>query len=1033
MSAAMTTIQTATLLNNLDQVIMRLGFANHPGLIRSWKDYKGDTNRHILRQAFNTIGVHAVFGFSSHREDYSKYFSPILYFAAAKSDKEANSIHRQVWSQGIVPILIIATPDNLQVRKSLAPPQPSSILIPWDKLVETQTQALPPQLFSLTALSLSTSIVWNDFAANRRNRVDRALLDAIRSLNTEVCLHFPKLSEHPDLINAVIGRFIYFFVLLDRGIVTPSWISALIDKHGKPLCKTISDTFLHQQNDGSFDSVWPAKDTWALFDRIDTILNGSIFPIKARDRQRIPSGALHLIRRAIRHGDILEDGTRQLGFLDVSFATLRTETISAIYELFLHMESSSGKSDDGAFYTPPFLVDYILDQVDQIRQFSRESRTLDPAAGSGIFLVGAYRRILERTIPNTPFSFADLSMARELLEQLIFGIEHNPQAANVTRFSLYLTMLDYADNISIEELSDQMGGESLFPSLCQNIVNEDAFTINAPNKRQIGQFTHVVGNPPWHTIGKRANRKNAPTTEADDEPDASTQQSAKLYFNELDPFDCPVVNKRLSELFVWKILRDFLAPDGVLGLLVSTRSFVARTAHSFPNALARTTKLVGLANMSHFRYRLFKGSRSPAIAVFAQASEPTPLDVVWVYTPLLTSQPIGRDGHLWSIFVSDTDIRHYRLRDFTNHEDGWFRILMLRPLDQRFSMYLRLWSDKHQSTFGDFVERTGLKIKRGGSPAQTGLSDRLLLGATDWRSRLGLLPFSVDSYPHDEIENSEPYRSYTELFSGNIVLIPRHMKDVTFVSSPIAFRSSFNGLYAPEGTALSTVQASTMRSVSRFLNSNVARYLYTLFGKTWLLDRARLERNDLMDIPFPFEGLEDAELEQLSRLDEMELTTWFARRVGLSAIFVVAVQEYTNLRCGYEDSQIPASSFQSPHRQSLSDYEAVLKEQLLEEFGPETAIRCNVMPPVKYSNLAVIDVGFSPTSATGQGLEGQSREPVTDFMGKMGFNPYTHISYSPSESYAALTKPWTQVAWTIEQAYADALSITEEVLRSRSR
>jgi hypothetical protein len=110
------------------------------------------------------------------------------------------------------------------------------------------------------------------------------------------------------------------------------------------------------------------------------------FPSKKAERASVSDETLHLIHRVIRHGDRVSPGGRQLSFLDVSFATLRTETISAIYELFLSLELNGEKSDDGAFYTPPFLVDYVLDEIDRVSPFGRASRVLDPAAGSSFWL-----------------------------------------------------------------------------------------------------------------------------------------------------------------------------------------------------------------------------------------------------------------------------------------------------------------------------------------------------------------------------------------------------------------------------------------------------------------------------------------------------------------------------------------------------------------------------------------------------------------------------------------------------------------------
>jgi hypothetical protein len=60
--------------------------------------------------------------------------------------------------------------------------------------------------------------------------------------------------------------------------------------------------------------------------------------------------------------------------------------------------------------------------------------------------------------------------------------------------------------------------------------------------------------------------------------------------------------------------------------------------------------------------------------------------------------------------------------------------------------------------------------------------------------------------------------------------------------------------------------------VARFLDSHIARYLYALFGKTRLLDRARLEKNDLAGVPFPFAEVGDADLESLPSLSEERLT-----------------------------------------------------------------------------------------------------------------------------------------------------------------
>ncbi len=194
----------------------------------------------------------------------------------------------------------------------------------------------------------------------------------------------------------------------------------------------------------------------------------------------------------MRCGEILYRDGSQLGFFNVSFNVLRTETISAIYERFVSIEDAERKKDDGVFYTPPHLADHMLDRIEAMNPITETSRLIDPAAGSGIFLVGAYRRLMERHMPTDGWHPRAINRAKSLLLNVIHGIEKHGQAANVCRFSLYLTLLDYVGRASIEELVRAAGHEKFLPDLTDNIRSGDAFATNVPSAR----YTHVIGKPP---------------------------------------------------------------------------------------------------------------------------------------------------------------------------------------------------------------------------------------------------------------------------------------------------------------------------------------------------------------------------------------------------------------------------------------------------------------------------------------------------------------------------------------------------------
>ena len=75
----------------------------------------------------------------------------------------------------------------------------------------------------------------------------------------------------------------------------------------------------------------------------------------------------------------------------MTFAAIPVEAISAIYERFL---KGSDKLE-GAFYTPRFLAELVLDVALANSPSLLGLRCLDPACGSGIFLVGLFNRMAE--------------------------------------------------------------------------------------------------------------------------------------------------------------------------------------------------------------------------------------------------------------------------------------------------------------------------------------------------------------------------------------------------------------------------------------------------------------------------------------------------------------------------------------------------------------------------------------------------------------------------------------------------------------
>ncbi|CAE7202781.1 eco57IR [Symbiodinium necroappetens] len=262
-------------------------------------------------------------------------------------------------------------------------------------------------------------------------------------------------------------------------------------------------------------------------------------------------------------------------------SVLPADILGHIYERFLGSVitlSSTGKSAKieekpevrkagGVYYTPTYIVDYIVEHTvgellkDRTLELkgrgkargpvmNKPLRVLDPACGSGSFLLGAYDHLLEWHLryytENDPESWAKLGtppIARQaipderathgdykltthekkrILTDHIFGVDIDAQAVEVTKLSLLLKVLEgeneetlqpllFAKERALPDLSDNIRcGNSLigsdFYSGQQGTMfdEEEQYRINAFDWdvafREImesGGFEAVIGNPPY--------------------------------------------------------------------------------------------------------------------------------------------------------------------------------------------------------------------------------------------------------------------------------------------------------------------------------------------------------------------------------------------------------------------------------------------------------------------------------------------------------------------------------------------------------
>ena len=225
-----------------------------------------------------------------------------------------------------------------------------------------------------------------------------------------------------------------------------------------------------------------------------------------------------------------------------------------MYEQFYRV----GTNDDkGTHYTPPELVEYVLERVLTDDILKTNPRICDPACGSGIFLVEAFRRLV-RHASSTRGRALGSEELQELLLNRVVGVDLNPEAVRLAAFSLYLAYLNYLDPRDILRAGP-------LPPL---IHRSDTATLERCWSQLTHFSPHVTKQParaPYAFPGLLEPLMLWWETHPGPRP-------AGLGFNWGDQWasdrELPVGERSPSQLFLWRSL-SFLKPGGVAALLVS--------------------------------------------------------------------------------------------------------------------------------------------------------------------------------------------------------------------------------------------------------------------------------------------------------------------------------------------------------------------------------------------------------------------------------------------------------------------------------
>lgn len=741
--------------------------------------------------------------------------------------------HEAAWNIGTVPLLWIITPTEVRLYNCYASPPAEGVPAyagsqPLDKFPINTDDGLRTLNAACGRLATETGAFWTSAIGkriDRRHRVDRELLAEIDALQRRLTSSADcgdgasREALSLELAQRLIGRCIFTWYLLDREVAQPFL--------PKGLGPTLPEMLATRNS------------AFKLFDFLQTTFNGDLFPMDDPGAERASVTEQHLepLRSFVEGQSLVHGMVGQGRLFRFRFDAIPIELISSIYQQFAQSSAAEAATAQGLHYTPVELVHLVVDPV--LEGLPPNARVLDPACGSGVFLVEAFRRLVWR---STSGARAPRQLVRRILREQLFGIDINRSALGIAAFSLYLAALEL-DGDPVNDIKDLR-----FDRLIDRTLFEaDTTASTLPDALTSQPFDAIVGNPPWTFVSRPVgapNPKNKGVTGPRRSPD----------------------HKFLS------VAGDLAGDHGHIGMVMKATPFfsIDEQAVDYRRTLLERLKPTALINLSQLRREgLFPKGTGPALLFFSRCELSTDSNLL-----LGGSIPWSPDFRRTGVFQVDaSEIQRVSLRRalkfpaslkaavFGTVRDRWL-------MDRLFSECESLDSVLTEVGVEARTHRgQGFRVSGTHPPPSPPEYFALrVLKPTNFRA------FRISSDKLKRFDHATLGRARRRsIFRGPMVICPqfpgssrtKHGRYAAAIAeSDILYNESHFGIsFADADLRIAHV-------LSGILNSSMVAFQLAIGGPTWGLERPQVKPQALLALRIP--SLRDADPRKIEAVTEAE-------------------------------------------------------------------------------------------------------------------------------------------------------------------
>ncbi len=666
-------------------------------------------------------------------------------FESTVSEDVLRKTHRLAWSFSRSPMLMTIEPSAVKVWTC------------WKKPVEEEedvgglcVERADRSLLAESSMSeqAARALQWVELASGnflrkdeyskyfrRDQRADQLMLEDLKALRRKLLD-----AELPvDICHDLIARVIFIEFLFQR---KDSQGHAALNE--KVLAKLHDRGVLRRVHNSLSSILRNHGETYRFFRELNGRFNGDLFPGKGdgeEERERewkaemgsVKKEHLNLLGEFVRGEMEIATGQRCL-WKRYAFDVIPLEFISSIYEEFV-----SNKRASGAHYTPVHIVDYMLDSVLPWNDTDWNKKILDPACGSGIFLVKAYQRLIHRwKLAQGPEAKPGTPELRSMLENNLLGVDINPHAVRVASFSLYLAMCDELEpryvwqNVKFPRLRDRR-------LLQWDFFSEDQSGYRT--KEDGSTYDLVIGNAPWgHDL-------------------ATSLAESWANSDKDDPW--PVPYKSPGPLFLVKAA--FLSKqEGRVCMIQPAQALLTNRqakAVDFRRKFFTRFKVEEIVNLAALRFGLFKDSISPACIITLRQRTPDEGQLRY-----LCPKPTRSREDEYHVIIEPNDINYVSWYEAAVEAEIWSTLMWGGPRDLALARKLKKQQNLASLTdLGQIRKRQGI-VRGDRTRFQSEILGRRILETQGIPSGSFLfleaerLPVNTDGYVHSR--DSTDFRAF---------------------------------------------------------------------------------------------------------------------------------------------------------------------------------------------------------------------------------------------------------------------------------